>query len=201
MPLPAPPTTGKFRILVVEDDQNIARLILTTLTRAGFECCYAPDGNEGLTAFRSSDPHLVLTDIMMPGMNGQELVLKIRETSIIPIIMMTAADSEAAQIQGFKSGADDYVSKPFNPKMMTARIIAHLRRVYRYDFTEKSETRTTPSTAENKPDTKVPAGWGQCQRCDYMGPREKFATEIIDGEPMTVCPSCGEAEHVAYSIG
>lgn len=199
MPLPAPPTSGKFRILVVEDDQNIARLILTTLTRAGFECRYAPDGNEGLTAFRSGDPHLVLTDIMMPGMNGQELVVKIRETSTIPIIMMTAADSEAAQIQGFKGGADDYVPKPFNPKMMTARIIAHLRRVYRYDFAEKPEKKAVPAEPEEKP--TVPAGWGQCQRCDYMGPREKFATEIIDGEPMTVCPSCGEAEHVAYSIG
>lgn len=199
MPLPAPPATGKFRILVVEDDQNIARLILTTLTRAGFECRYAPDGNEGLTAFRSGDPHLVLTDIMMPGMNGQELVVKIRETSTIPIIMMTAADSEAAQIQGFKGGADDYVPKPFNPKMMTARIIAHLRRVYRYDFVEKPEQKISQTEPEEK--SKVPAGWGQCQRCDYMGPREKFATEIIDGEPMTVCPSCGEAEHVAYSIG
>lgn len=199
MPLPDPPATGKFRILVVEDDQNIARLILTTLTRAGFECRYAPDGNEGLTAFRSGDPHLVLTDIMMPGMNGQELVLKIRETSTIPIIMMTAADSEAAQIQGFKGGADDYVPKPFNPKMMTARIIAHLRRVYRYDFAEKPEKKGAQNETESQ--SEVPAGWGQCQRCDYMGPREKFATEIIDGEPMTVCPSCGEAEHVAYSIG
>jgi DNA-binding response OmpR family regulator len=198
MSLPAPPATGKFRILVVEDDQNIARLILTTLTRAGFECRYAPDGNEGLTAFRSGDPHLVLTDIMMPGMNGQELVVKIRETSTIPIIMMTAADSEAAQIEGFKGGADDYVPKPFNPKMMTARIIAHLRRVYRYDFVEKKAAQS-----QNAPEShsEIPAGWGQCQRCDYMGPHEKFGTEIIDGETMTVCPSCGEAEHVAYSIG
>lgn len=196
MSLPAPPATGKFRILVVEDDQNIARLILTTLTRAGFECRYAPDGNEGLTAFRSGDPHLVLTDIMMPGMNGQELVVKIRETSTVPIIMMTAADSEAAQIQGFKGGADDYVPKPFNPKMMTARIIAHLRRVYRYDFVEKKG-----ATQETEEASQVPAGWVQCQRCDYLGPREKFATEIVDGETMTICPACGEGEHIAYSIG
>jgi DNA-binding response OmpR family regulator len=198
MSLPAPPATGKFRILVVEDDQNIARLILTTLTRAGFECRYAPDGNEGLTAFRSSDPHLILTDIMMPGMNGQELVVKIRETSTVPIIMMTAADSEAAQIEGFKGGADDYVPKPFNPKMMTARIIAHLRRVYRYDFVEQ---KTAQSQSALESHSEIPAGWVQCQRCDYMGPREKFATEIVDGETVTVCPSCGEGEHIAYSIG
>lgn len=192
MPLPAPPETGKFRILVVEDDPSIARLLLTTLTRAGFECRYAPDGQEGWTAFRTTEPHLVLTDIMMPGMNGQELCVKIRESSTVPIIMMTAADTEEAQLQGFKGGADDYVAKPFNPKMMTARIIAHLRRVYRYDFHEPKEIQTESS---------LPTGWVQCQRCDYMAPHERFKTEIIDGQPMTVCPSCGEAEHVAYSIG
>lgn len=193
MALPAPPESGKFRILVVEDDQGIARLILATLTRSGFDCRYAPDGIEGLTAFRESDPHLVLTDIMMPGMTGQELCLKIRETSTVPIIMMTAADSEDAQLQGFKSGADDYVPKPFNPKMMTARVIAHLRRVYRYDFPEeKKEAVKAPS---------IPAGWGQCQRCDYMGPRDRFKTAMEDGEPVTICPACGEAQSVAYSIG
>src|SRR5690606_14640203 len=105
MPLPAPPETGKFRILVVEDDPSIARLLLTTLTRAGFECRYAPDGQERWTAFRTTEPHLVLTDIMMPGMNGQELCIKIRESSTVPIIIMTAADTEEAQLQGFKGGA------------------------------------------------------------------------------------------------
>lgn len=193
MPLPAPPESGKFRILVVEDDPGIARLILATLTRSGFECRYAPDGLEGLTSFRESDPHLVLTDIMMPGMSGQELCLKIRETSTVPIIMMTAADSEEAQLQGFKGGADDYVPKPFNPKMMTARVIAHLRRVYRYDHADKNETPAKTSS--------IPAGWGQCQSCEYMGPRERFKTEMQDGVPTTVCPVCGQSEQVAYSIG
>lgn len=193
MSLPTPPESGKFRILVVEDDNSIARLILTTLTRAGFECRYAPDGSEGWTAFRSSDPHLVLTDIMMPGMNGQELCKKIRETSTIPIIMMTAADTEEAQLEGFKGGADDYVAKPFNPKMMTARVFAHLRRVYRYDFKENSAPEDEAST--------IPAGWGQCQSCSYMGPRDRFKTQMQDGQPMTVCPVCNQAERVAYSIG
>ncbi len=192
MSLPTPPDSGKFRVLVVEDDGNIARLILTTLTRAGFECRYAPDGNEGLAAFKESNPHLVLTDIMMPGMNGQELVLKIRETSKVPIIMMTAADSEDAQLAGFKGGADDYVPKPFNPKMMTARVIAHLRRVYRYDYQEEKET---------KKESSIPAGWAQCQGCGYMGPRERFRTGTRDGDPVTICPVCSQEERIAYSIG
>ena len=193
MPLPNPPESGKFRVLVVEDDPGIARLILATLTRSGFECRYAPDGIEGWKAFRDGDPHLVLTDIMMPGMSGHELCVKIREISTVPIIMMTAADTEDAQLKGFKGGADDYVPKPFNPKMMTARVIAHLRRVYRYDFSEKKEAAETESS--------IPAGWAQCQSCQYMGPRERFKTKMEHGEPVTVCPVCNVAQSIAYSIG
>lgn len=192
MALPAPPESGKFRLLIVEDDTNIARLVLTTLTRAGFDCRYAADGNEGWAAFGESDPHLVLTDIMMPGLNGQELCAKIREVSTIPIIMMTAADTEEAQLQGFRGGADDYVPKPFNPKMMTARVIAHLRRVYRYDFVEQKEKPSEPT---------IPAGWAQCESCGYMGPRDRFAVENVGGERHTICPVCRQGEHIAYSIG
>jgi DNA-binding response OmpR family regulator len=190
MSLPAPPDSGKFRVLVVEDDPNIARLILSTLTRAGFDCRYAPDGLEGLQAFLDTDPHIVLTDIMMPGMNGQELCVKIREKSMIPIIMMTAADTEEAQLQGFKGGADDYVPKPFNPKMMTARVIAHLRRVYRYDFVEQKVS-SEPS---------LPAGWAQCNACGYMGPHERFEKEKYDGQIQNVCPVCQQAENVTYAV-
>ena len=196
MALPNPPESGKFRVLVVEDDPGIARLILATLTRSGFECRYAPDGAEGWKAFQASDPHLVLTDIMMPGLSGHELCVKIREISTVPIIMMTAADTEDAQLQGFKGGADDYVAKPFNPKMMTARVIAHLRRVYRYDFSANKET---GKEADSEP--SIPAGWAQCQSCQYMGPRERFKTKMESGEPVTVCPVCGVAQSVAYSIG
>ena len=203
MPLPDPPTAGKFRILVVEDDSGIARLILATLTRSGFDCRFAPDGLEGWKAFQNSDPHLVLTDIMMPGISGHELCVKIREVSTVPIIMMTAADTEDAQLQGFKGGADDYVPKPFNPKMMTARVIAHLRRVYRYDFSEEKPepTKAAATAPEPAKEPSVPAGWGQCQMCQYMGPRDRFKTEMHSGDPVTVCPVCGQAERVAYSIG
>jgi DNA-binding response OmpR family regulator len=193
MALPAAPESGKFRILVVEDDPNIARLVLTTLSRAGFECRYAPDGLEGWSAFKGSEPHLVLTDIMMPGLNGHELCQKIRETSTIPIIMMTAADSEDAQLMGFKGGADDYVPKPFNPKMMTARVIAHLRRVYRYDLTEPKEGAAAGPS--------MPANWATCNACGYMGPRERFETETVAGQAKSICPVCRQSENIAYAVG
>src|SRR5687768_14131626 len=104
MSIPDVPTNGKFRILVVEDDSNIARLVMANLTRAGLECRYAVDGNAGFAAFQETNPHLVLTDIMMPGLNGRDLCAKIRETSNVPIIMMTAADSEEGQVNSFKAG-------------------------------------------------------------------------------------------------
>ncbi len=129
----------KFRILVVEDEPAVARLILMNLAKAGLDCRYAPDGPSGLAAFQETKPHLVLLDLMMPGMNGRDVCARIRETSNVPIIMLTAVSGEEAQVQGFKVGADDYVTKPFNPKTLLARVVAHLRRVYRYDVTGEEE--------------------------------------------------------------
>ena len=144
MNLPEVPSNGRFRILVVEDDANIARLILMNLAKANMECFHAPDGSAGLARFKAEEPHLVITDIMMPGMNGMELCAAIRQLSPVPIIMMTAADSEENEMTGFKSGADDYVPKPFNPKLLMARVLANLRRVYRYDATAAPAGEASP---------------------------------------------------------
>jgi len=193
MSLPPPPAgNGKYRILVVEDDPNIARLVLAILTKAGFECRYAPDGLAGLQAFADSNPHLVLLDLMMPGMDGRELCAKIRATSTVPIIMMTALNTDDDQVQGFKIGADDYVPKPFNPKLMVARVIAHLRRVYRYD---------SAAEAEKEVDTKpVPSGWARCDSCGYMGPPDKFEQKNKMGQQFVRCPACQQSEYIAYSV-
>ena len=195
MTLPDVPTNGKFRVLVVEDDSHIARLILANLTKAGLECRYAPDGVAGFKAFEEANPHLVLTDIMMPGMDGRQLCTKIRESSTIPIIMMTAADSEEAEMAGFKVGADDYVPKPFNPKLLIARVIANLRRVYRYDFKEEEEKKSPPAEGS------LPAGWASCDMCGYMGPREKFEKMNSRGDRFATCPRCQQGESITFSIG
>jgi DNA-binding response OmpR family regulator len=105
--------------------------------------------------------------------------------------MMTAADTEEAQLQGFKGGADDYVAKPFNPKMMTARVIAHLRRVYRYDFVEQAESG----------EHELPPDWAQCNACGYMGPRQRFEKELVSGQIQSLCPACGQSENVVYTVG
>jgi DNA-binding response OmpR family regulator len=133
MSTPPVPASGKFIILVIEDDRDVARLMAAQLEYNGFECHHARDGKSGIAAFQKIKPHLVLLDIMMPGMDGREVCAKIRASSTVPIIMITARTDSADQVQSFKNGADDYIPKPFEPKLLTARVIAHLRRAYRYD--------------------------------------------------------------------
>jgi len=195
MPAPGPPIGGKYRILVAEDDSGIARLVIANLNKAGFECKYAADGAAGFKIFHEFDPHLVLTDIMMPGMTGHEMTAKIRETSTVPIIMMTAADSNENQLQGFKSGADDYVPKPFNPQLLMARVVANLRRVYNYDIAKEEEKKP-----EEAPSMGIPKGWAKCEACSYMGPLDRFSLTSPGGERKIICPRCGKSTHVAHLL-
>lgn len=204
MKLPEVPANGKFRILVVEDDAHIARLILLNLAKANMECMHAPDGAAGLARFKESEPHLVITDIMMPNMNGMDMTAAIREISPVPIIMMTAADSEDREMQGFKSGADDYVPKPFNPKLLMARVLANLRRVYRYDTTAAAGGAVNPSVvATAEPETPAPtvsrSDWITCDSCGFIGPRAKFQTTDREGKSKLVCPVCKQS-NITFAI-
>ena len=133
-PLPAPPTDGKYRVLIVEDDPFIGRLVMTNLMKANMTCLLATDGIDGMIEFKSFNPHLVLSDIMMPGVDGRQLCSTIRETSMVPIILMTSADTSEAELAAFKAGADDYIPKPFDPALLMTRVVVAMRRVYRYDL-------------------------------------------------------------------
>ena len=201
MPLPVSPSDGKsFRILVVEDDASIAKLIMVNLRKAGFDARYAYDGALGWEIFRDTDPHLVLSDISMPGMDGHELVAKIRQVSTIPIILMTAMDTDARQMQGFKAGADDYVAKPFNPQLLTARVIAHLRRVYRYSASDgEGETKKTPETSAQEAVSKD-FNWPKCGSCGYMAPLTKFQTISSREGQILACPNC-KSRNLLHPIG
>ena len=131
---PESPGPGeKFRILVVEDEAHIARLLQVTLEKANFHISHASEGDMALQKFRTFNPHLVLLDIMLPLRSGKEILVHIRERSAVPVIMLTAMSTEEDEMTGFKLGADDYITKPFNPRLTVARVISHLRRVYRYD--------------------------------------------------------------------
>jgi two-component system phosphate regulon response regulator PhoB len=118
-------------ILVVDDDPGVQALISVNLLQAGHMVKVAPDAEQAVTMLRAELPDLMLVDWMMPGMSGIDLTRLVRSeirTSNIPIIMLTARDDERDKITGFETGADDYVVKPFSPRLLLARISAVLRR-------------------------------------------------------------------------
>ena len=115
-------------ILVVEDDKNISDLIHMYLVKEGFDVRIAGDGGKALEEFQKKEPDLILLDIMLPVMDGWAVCAKIRETSKVPIIMLTAKSEVFDRIQGLEMGADDYIVKPFEMKEVLARIHAVLRR-------------------------------------------------------------------------
>ena len=115
-------------ILVVEDDHNISDLIRMYLEKEGFEVRIAYDGGKAVEEYDAKAPDMVLLDIMLPVMDGWAVCAKIRETSKVPIIMLTAKSEVFDRIQGLEMGADDYVVKPFEPKEIIARIKAVMRR-------------------------------------------------------------------------
>ena len=115
-------------VLIVEDDRNIAELLQMYLEKEGYAVTVAADGGQGLSKFRSIQPDLVLLDVMMPVMDGWAVCKAIRADSATPVIMLTAKGELNDKVAGLKSGADDYITKPFEMKEVLARIEAVLRR-------------------------------------------------------------------------
>ena len=117
------------KILVVDDEPSITNLISAYLKPEGFEVHTAIDGPSGLKAARAFKPDLILLDIMLPGMDGMELLSRLRRESEVYVILLTAKTEETDKIVGLSIGADDYVTKPFSPRELTARVKAALRRI------------------------------------------------------------------------
>ena len=115
-------------VLVVEDDKNIAQLLQMYLEKEGYAVTVAPDGGQGLSKFRTIQPDLVLLDVMMPVMDGWAVCRAIRAESQTPIIMLTAKGETEDKVTGLRTGADDYITKPFEMREVLARIEAVLRR-------------------------------------------------------------------------
>lgn len=116
------------RALIVEDDVNIAELFMLYLEKDGFDVSIAHDGGKGMAMFNELNPDLVLLDVMMPVMDGVQVCREIRKTSSVPIIMLTAKGETSDKVTGLDSGADDYITKPFEVKELLARIHAVMRR-------------------------------------------------------------------------
>lgn len=117
------------RLLVVEDETTLAESVRYALEREGFEVHIATDGISGLEQFRHVSPDLVILDLMLPGLSGLDVCRLVRSESTVPIIMLTAKDSEADVVTGLEVGADDYMTKPFSMRELISRVRANLRRV------------------------------------------------------------------------
>ncbi len=115
-------------ILVVDDEARIVKLVRDYLERAGFDVLAARDGETALTLARLERPDLVILDLMLPGVDGLDVCRRLRQESGVPIIMLTARVEEADRVVGLELGADDYVTKPFSPRELVARVRATLRR-------------------------------------------------------------------------
>lgn len=119
---------GNNLILMIDDDENICKVVKLYLEKEGMDVLVANDGKSGVDLFNTSSPQLVLLDIMMPGIDGVEVLKRIRKESNVPVIMLTAKSDTFDKVLVLELGADDYIVKPFEPKELTARIKAVVRR-------------------------------------------------------------------------
>ncbi|NQW24439.1 MAG: response regulator transcription factor [SAR202 cluster bacterium] len=118
----------QIKILVIEDDEDIRTVVATRLKRAGYETTIAFDGKDGLRHFYADRPDLVVLDIAMPVMDGWQVLERLREVSDVPVLILTAATQERDKLRGLRSGADDYITKPFSGEELLARVEVALRR-------------------------------------------------------------------------
>jgi DNA-binding response OmpR family regulator len=160
----APLAAGPRTILVVEDETSIAEAVATRLRSEGFVVHLAADGPTGVNACHELAPDLVVLDLMLPGLDGLDVCREIQSRRPVPVLMLTARDSETDLLQGLSTGADDYLTKPFSARELVARVHALLRTVERAATRASGAARTAPVTlgdARLDPVTReatVPAG-------------------------------------------
>ena len=129
-----------IKVLMVDDESRMRKLVSDFLTRKGYIVIEAGDGEEALDRFYADkDISLVILDVMMPKMNGWDVCREIRKNTKVPIIMLTAKSDESSELNGFECGADEYIAKPFSPKILTARVDALIRRSYSIDSSEVTD--------------------------------------------------------------
>ncbi len=130
----------RLKILVADDESRMRKLVKDFLLKSNFEVLEAEDGSQALDLFYATkDIALIILDVMMPKMDGFEVCREIRQTSLVPIIMLTAKGDERDELQGFRLGVDEYITKPFSPKILVARVEAVLRRTNQAEETELLE--------------------------------------------------------------
>lgn len=143
------------KILIVDDEKPISDIIKFNLTKEGYETVTAFDGREAIAKFDEENPDLIILDLMLPELDGLEVAKEVRKTSHIPIIMLSAKDSEFDKVIGLEIGADDYVTKPFSNRELLARVKAHLRRTENIESAVAEENASSSNSEITIGDLKI----------------------------------------------
>lgn len=143
------------KILIVDDEKPISDIIKFNLTKEGYETVTAFDGREAITKFEEENPDLIILDLMLPELDGLEVAKEVSKTSHIPIIMLSAKDSEFDKVIGLEIGADDYVTKPFSNRELLARVKAHLRRTENIESAVAEENASSSNSEITIGDLKI----------------------------------------------
>jgi two-component system response regulator RegX3 len=149
---PTQTESKKPRVLLVEDEATLADTVAYALRSEGMDVALARDGEAAVRLFRDEDPSIVLLDLMLPGLSGLDVCRLIRAESTVPIVMLTAKDSEADKVAGLELGADDYVTKPFSMRELVSRLRAHLRRAGMLDGPASPPVRLAGGPVELDPE-------------------------------------------------
>lgn len=167
------------RILVVDDEASILELVAYNLRRAGYEALTAANGEEALHIARSGGLDLLILDLMLPGMDGFDVLKEIRKMSQVPVLMLSARGEEIDRVVGFEIGADDYVTKPFSPRELMGRVKAILRRAKKIGVPEEDETQVFGPLSINFVTYEVARDG---QRVD-LTPTEYQILKVLAGHP------------------
>lgn len=143
------------KILIVDDEKPISDIIKFNLTKEGYETVTAFDGREAITKFEEENPDFIILDLMLPELDGLEVAKEVSKTSHIPIIMLSAKDSEFDKVIGLEIGADDYVTKPFSNRELLARVKAHLRRTENIESAVAEENASSSNSEITIGDLKI----------------------------------------------
>ncbi|MCO4656458.1 essential two-component response regulator [Streptococcus infantarius subsp. infantarius] len=143
------------KILIVDDEKPISDIIKFNLAKEGYETVTVFDGREAITKFEEENPDLIILDLMLPELDGLEVAKEVRKTSHIPIIMLSAKDSEFDKVIGLEIGADDYVTKPFSNRELLARVKAHLRRTENIESAVAEENASSSNSEITIGDLKI----------------------------------------------
>jgi len=150
--------TGGPRILVIDDEENVCELVTLYFEKAGYEVLCTGDGSEGIEMVKTQKPDLVILDLMLPGVDGLDVCKEIRKTSNVPLIMLSARVDEVDRVLGLEIGADDYVTKPFSPRELLARVKAVLRRAAYIPSPDEQQILNLPGLAVSRISREVIVG-------------------------------------------